>query len=168
MPLGIGRNRPLKNERGRQLRRPFSVHVADGGSISGAGAGGVKSRDADGSSTCNFRSAAFSINAAETLGSLVALANPNSISARRTKYALPITWISPWYPSAPPTLRKNGAKVPTVAKSEHRNMSRTFSRIEAGGERMRDARFSPVSEHFQLDQCVWKCPLEETCPDRVG
>jgi len=39
-------------------------------------------------------------------------------------------------------------------------MSRTFSRIEAGGERMRDARFSPVSEHFQLDQRVWKCPMK--------
>ena len=67
------------HERGRQLRRPFSIHVADGGSTSGAR--GDKSRDADGSSTCNFRSAAFSINAAEILGSLVALANLNRIAA---------------------------------------------------------------------------------------
>jgi len=64
---------------GRQPRRPIFVHGADGGSISGAG--GVKSRDADGSSTCNFKSAAFSISAAEILGSLVALANLNKIAA---------------------------------------------------------------------------------------
>ncbi len=69
----------IQNERGRQLRRPLLVHVADGGSISGAS--GVTSRDAAGSSTRNFRSAAFSINAAEILGSLVALANLNRISA---------------------------------------------------------------------------------------
>ena len=66
-------------QRGRQLRRPLSVHVADGGSISGGL--GVKSRDADGSSTCSFRSAAFSIKAAEILGSVVALANLNKIAA---------------------------------------------------------------------------------------
>ncbi len=60
------------------MRRPLSVHVVDGGSISGTG--GVKSQDA-GSSTRNFRSAAFSINAAEILGSLVALANLNIIAA---------------------------------------------------------------------------------------
>ena len=54
-------------------------HVAGGGSTSGAR--GVESGCAPGSSTCNLRSAAFAIRAAETIGSLVALANLKRIAA---------------------------------------------------------------------------------------
>src|SRR5258708_1077827 len=57
------------------LRRPYAV----GGSMSGAR--GVKPSVAPGSSTCNLRSAALSRRAAEILGSVVALANPNRIAA---------------------------------------------------------------------------------------
>jgi hypothetical protein len=46
-----------------------------------SGARGLRSGCAAGSSTCNLRSAAFSIKAAEILGSLVALANLKRIAA---------------------------------------------------------------------------------------
>ena len=46
-----------------------------------SGTRGFELGGAPGSSTCNLRSAALSKRAAEILGSVVALANPNRIAA---------------------------------------------------------------------------------------
>jgi hypothetical protein len=54
-------------------------HVVVGGSISGAS--GVRSGGVPAASTFNLISAAFSIKAAEILGSLVTLASPKRIAA---------------------------------------------------------------------------------------
>ena len=60
------------NVRGRQLRGPY-VHVAGGGSISGAR--GLRSRVLVSSSTCDLRSAAFTARPAARSGFVVVLAN---------------------------------------------------------------------------------------------